>query len=376
MSETFGKLTPICPLNSPGVMTTLLNITPKVNLIQDLKFGKATMTILVSMSSTPPSPTPLNIRITSFTIAAGNRVHSSSVDFVASFATVSSEGFFGAGTINGLKRILINEAYGSVDIYSNGAGGFYTSGKDVNIKQAKALINMTLLSTAVGVGDVLKTRTATITLPLAMSGDMQHAIGKATIEITAAMISSNDLLISGKLFTPGITVPLFMSAEGHIANVALHLADPVHVIFDADPLQFRPQNTLRARVLFDATDGYVYQQKSTTGILTQVFPLTDWTNAKNETWHTSQNPSGLFENLKLRATLIGGTQPTFGQLFNVWLGFVKGSGNLPQVLEWQNELVNPFETGRFSTLFIELSEDDGTTILASGTYQLSIIWGG
>jgi hypothetical protein len=374
MTEVWAKLTRLCTGKMTGAMTTSVNLTPVGNLIADLKLGKGTIHLPLSHSSTAPSPTPINFLMWGLMSASGNQLWNINVDVVADSALVSSEGFFGPGTINGLKRILINEAYGSVDIYSNGFGGFYTAGKDVNIKSAKAFMILHLSTTAVGVGDVIKTRTATISIIGSQTSDMEHTIGFATIGLslthTAGGLAGTGITVFGKLLPPGITAHCFMSASMNIANAALNLSGAS--INDIDIGKTRPQNTMLAKIIVDGSDGNVYSQITNTGLLTALDESTDWTNAKSQIWKSATG-SGLYENLKLRATLTAGTQPSTGRLLNLWIPIVKGPGNQPDAPFWQNTLSGSEEI-RTSTLLLELSEDDGATILASGTYLIAARW--
>jgi hypothetical protein len=345
MSEVFAKLSKLCSPDSGAVMTTSLNITPVGTLLTDLKLGRGTIHLPLSMASTAPSPNPLVVLLWGESTAKGNYVHNVSVDAVAGFAQVGADAFFGPGTINGLKRILIDEAYGSVDIYSNGKGGFYTAGKDVDLKSGKTLMNLTLSTTALGDGDTAKTRTATITIIGEQTSSFQHVIGKASIGISAAVQSSADITTVGKLPPPGIVCDCSMTAIGGITNVDINLTDTVvtdNHLYLGTPS--RTREAMKARIEFDYPSGNVFKIITSTGLPQAVEEATDWINAKSEI--------GQFSDLFVRATLIAGTAPTLGFQLGLWVPWQSVS-----TVFWENTLPNPGETFRTSTLRVDLGRE-------------------
>jgi hypothetical protein len=357
MTTVFAKLTKICSPNMSGTMSFVMSITATPTLLTDLKVASASIAIPVSVSSIAPSPTPLRISMPFALTVQGNKSQLIPIDAVSDFADVKISAFVGAGTINGRKKVILQEAFGAVEIYSNGSGGFHTLGGFVQLKEAKALINMTTLISALGDGDTAKTRTATINIPVTTDATNGIFIAKARIDMLVNTDSSGDITVHASALIP---MRVDLTAVPNVAT--LYNLSPGHVIDSGT--EARPQASYLARVQITA-DGYVEHTLTSTGIAVQKFPLTDWLDQKSEApGDFAQNPN----NYKIRATLVGGTQPWTGNLLGIWIPVNTPVGLAKFGPFWENTLQS--EDYRRSRILIELSDDDGATILASTTKEI------
>lgn len=348
MTEVFAKLSKLCFPPSSSFISSTLTITAKATLLTDLKLASATISLPCDVVSAPPSPAPLRIQIPAELVASGNHVVDTQIDALAQRAEAPSIAFIGPGTINGRKKLVIDQAFGTREIYSNGAGGFYTLGGDTNFKEGKALMLLTAGVTALGDGDTAKTRTASINIPATVTADLDTLIATASISMTADCDVGNDLTWFGRPFTPGITLNFFMQAEG-FATENLNLTNSF--IYDFDDT--KGWNRFLARVDIK-DDGYVYQQIGDTGIPTQVSPSTDWIDQKANVGS---------KDYRVRCRLIVGTQPTLGNLLNIWIPITSNPF-------WQNTFPSPAETYRSSILEIDISDDGGSTVKDTAVFQL------
>ena len=96
--------------------------------------------------------------------AYGRKLPIGTGSWESQLADVSIRGFAGPGTIDGKKKAIINSAYGSVEIYNNSLGGFYTIGQSGDLKEAFGLINVFNQMSAIGEKDAIKFATGTITV--------------------------------------------------------------------------------------------------------------------------------------------------------------------------------------------------------------------
>ena len=352
MTEVFAKLSKLCFPPSGSYISTKLVITAKATVISDLKLAAASISLPAETSSSAPSLVPLRISIPAELTASGNYVLNSTISFISQDASIPSQAFFGAGTINGRKQIVIKETYGTREIYSNGSGGFYTLAGDTNIKEARSLINMTAGVTALGDGDTQKTRTASISIPAEIIADLDTLIGTASISIQATCAENGELTLFGTLVAP-ISIDALAFATGFATeNLRITTQD----ILDWDSIKIYTRHL--AKIEFD-DDGYVYKTIGDTGIRTQSFPLTDWIDQKAN--------SGS-KDYRVRATLHSGTAPTSGTMLNIWSP-INGVFTPPF---WENTFLSPFELFRTTSLNIELSDDGGITTKAIGRIKLEV----
>lgn len=158
---------------------------------------------------------------------------------VAQPAAWLSSGRIGAGTIDGRKTAIIDEAYGSLEMYNNGQGGFYSIGLAGATKEVFALINWAVDLNVIGSRDQILYRTGTFTF----AGDLAvvpvtQATG--TITMTADLVATaitkavatvsliGDVVADGNVpFTPTYDYPV---------NVITEVARADYI----DPEDFKP----------------------------------------------------------------------------------------------------------------------------------------
>jgi len=87
-----------------------------------------------------------------------------SLAMLADPAVFAPTGQIGPGTIDGQKKAIIREAYGSIELYNNSQGGFYSIGGAQQLKEAFALINVTANLDANGKKDQTAFAKGTITV--------------------------------------------------------------------------------------------------------------------------------------------------------------------------------------------------------------------
>lgn len=361
MTTVSAKLTKFCTGSLTGVMTTTLTLVARATLNTDLKLGSGTISMPATVVSCPPSPVPLRISIPTEMSALGSISYPTQVDGVSGPAQSNISAFVGAGTINNLKMIVLDEAFQSVDIYSNGSGGFHTLGGFTQLKTQKALINMPMTMTAFGDGDTAKVRKAVITIPTEASAAVGSFIASARINIGAEMrvLQGGTFLV--KTFSP-IHIDAFLTA---IPSVATLYNLTTQTVLDIAG-QAIPRANFRAKIQFTES-GYVQSTITNSAAAIQANPLTDWLDQKTEA-----DPPFNKNDYSFRAVLLAGTAPTRGNLLNVWVPANTNTGEPEDGPFWENTFYFS-ELVRTTTLGISLRKDsEPAVILATANFTIRI----
>ena len=157
--------------------------------------------------------------------ANGRLLMDGSMNAVAQPSIFSTLGQVGPGTIDGQKKAIIRTAFGSIELYNNSQGGFYSIGSAGLAKEAFALINFAVNLAAKGSRDQTKFGRGTITITgidsqnLAAIGNHTGvtATATATVDITAdgRNLAAGTLIFIGDLAVVGTTpfAPTYNGAQ-------------------------------------------------------------------------------------------------------------------------------------------------------------------
>jgi len=104
-----------------------------------LKFATMTITGTLTVSAIYAKASQLNIpgELT----ALGRNLPFGHLAILSDEAALSTFGQIGPGTIDGQKKAIIFQDYGSLELYNNSQGGFYSIGNEQQLKEAFTLIN-------------------------------------------------------------------------------------------------------------------------------------------------------------------------------------------------------------------------------------------
>jgi len=276
--------------------------------------------------------------------AYGRNLPIGDASLLAQESIFGTNGRIGSGTIDGQKKAVLRVAYGSIELYNNSQGGFYSIGSGAALKEAFGLINVTASLDAWGRKDQTQYRSGTIT----MIGDLDTTEPITSVTANVVMTATGSLVANGEHV--GVTATI--TAKGDLVSVG----DIVTVLTLDDKFIFDQDfggGFAEARYKID-NDGNVYTWISLVGSWVQIFTLTNWIRPNDEAGST----------YKVRATKISGSDPTNGAL-GTWQ-------TLDNDRFWSNILVS--EGSQTSTLLIEISIDE-VEILASCSVTLETIVG-
>jgi len=245
-------------------------------------------------------------------------------------------GQIGSGTIDGQKKAVLRVAYGSIELYNNSQGGFYSIGGGAALKEAYGLINVTSSVDAKPIVDATKFGKGSINI----SGDLDTT--EPITSVTGSVITGIGNVVAAAVHE-AITATSTMSgdlvASGDIVTV-LDLHN--QTVWDND------NAFADARYKVDG-DGNIYIYTGLFPGYVQIHSLTDWIRPNGEAGST----------YKVRATKTSGQNPTSGSL-GVWQ-------NLGIDRVWA--LQTSEEGFNSSSLLIEISIDE-VEILASCSVTL------
>jgi len=126
------------------------------------KRASATITLTSTLSVSAVYARATVIRFTGSLTALGRNLPIGTSAMLAQAAIFGTLGQIGPGTIDGQKKAIIRNAYGSLELYNNSQGGFYSIGNSAAVKEIFGLINFTSLTTARGTRDATKFARGTI----------------------------------------------------------------------------------------------------------------------------------------------------------------------------------------------------------------------
>lgn len=172
----------VSPLNGRGTMSILGSTLAAGYTDPNLKFAFGSISVSASLDSGSPYSRDGTMLMTSSLSAIGRLTKEANVAMQADMADFSSSVFVGPGTIDGQKRAIIREAFGSLQIYNNSRGGFYSVGDSQQLKEAYGLINVTGSLAGKGTRDATKFATGSISVTGALAGD-GTSLGSGSIDV-------------------------------------------------------------------------------------------------------------------------------------------------------------------------------------------------
>ena len=264
-------------------------------------------------------------------------------------ANLTTYGQIGPGTIDGQKKSLIREDYGSLELYNNGQGSFYSIGSSGSLKEVFGLINVVLNLNSKGSKDQTVYRSGSINQIGSLSAIGNHLLVSGSINVKGNMSGGGGTQFASAT----IVVSAGVTSVGSIISVWT-LSDILIKDFDPTSLE-----DVESSWRLDP-DGYIYIKRlnEVGDIWVKTLELTDWIIPHE----ASQNP-GPPPAIKVRATKLSGTDPTGPRALDVW-------HSTDLTIEWLLE-VTPNGGFRSCDLLIELSHDDGITIETSATITLT-----
>lgn len=147
---------------------------------------------------------------------------------IGDLAMKSARGLFltggqiGAGTIDGQKRALIQQPFGSIELYNNGQGGFYSIGAADVLKEAFCLINVTSLTAAKGTRDQTQYRAGTISISSHLASGDPITLATASVSI----IASGTLAASGSVPLSTASASIGLSASASADGLSMQPFSP------------------------------------------------------------------------------------------------------------------------------------------------------
>jgi hypothetical protein len=289
------------------------------------KYKSATITWSATLNVSAIYARAEAIAISGSLSAAGRLLADGDLAMQGQASEFNTSGQIGAGTIDGQKLAIIREAYGSIELYNNSQGGFYSIGGGAAVKEAFGLINVTSSVDALGSVDQTKFALGSISV----SGDLDTT-EPITSVLGSIITGIGDLAASGD--HTGVTATSTFSGDLAAAGelvVDLTLTNyTVHTITGSEPAY--------ASYKVDA-DGNVYADEGSGYVL--IFSADNWCRPVSEAG-----------NYKIRATKTSGSDPTDGNALDTWLALTTDKF-------WANEKLSG-KGSISSTLLLELSIDE------------------
>ena len=332
-------------INPTGTITILGAVLSAGYTDPNMKFALGTIDILGSLSIYGPQPAYGTITMTSDLKARPQNTLIGELAATSRRARMSGVGLVGPGTINGRKLYTLRTAYGSVTIYNNGAGGFYTIGLAEVVKEAFGNLLIASTLNASGTGDSLKLRSGSIVLPGDMAAKGRHTGVAGTVGITGDLSAgggkhraSGSIIMAGDLAANGFVDEVY-SLHGQLLSDAAFAPGTAEV---------------RIRV---GTDGNFYwwthNEEGTNQLWVQLFASSDWIR-----------PTTFAASKYVRAILVTGSTPYLGTL-NTWQ-------QTDVDRDWGLKVVAGFAGGeKDCRLRIDLG-DDGATVIEQAFFDLDV----
>ena len=252
----------------------------------------------------------------------------------------------GPATIDGQRSAVLRTSFGSLQIYNNGRGGFYTIGASGALKEAYSTSIFGGLLTARGEADLIKSRTAKIYMTPILS-NLLTANGRTNLPTT--LILGNGLL-AAKGDHALVTATATMS--GTLAAVGVQ-----------PPLEFNLNNRAVNDTQYNSQLSQVEYRINNNGFI-ETYKTDDGFFKTVEQWVDPASAGSDFDDpIYVRATRLSGVVP-IGSSLDTWHKLPDGDESwLVQASGGQGV--------RSSQLFLELSRDFGTTIDDSATITLN-----
>ena len=271
----------------------------------------------------------------------GRNIDEGSMALSANRFATNIQALSGPATIDGQRKAVLRTAYGSLQIYNNGRGGFYTIGESGALKEAYSTSIFGGSLAAKGQADFIKSRSATISMNATVTAD-----GKTNLP-TSVILGTGQLAAKG---------------NHALVTATATLSGALHGVGVQPPLEF----TLLDRTVYDIQYG-LQQAKSEWYIDNNGFIKT-WVNEDSfyvtrEQWVDPASAGQSFDDpIYVRATKLSGVTP-LGTSLDTWHKLPDGDETWSVRSNFGQGLV-------VCTLYIELSRDFGTTIDESATIQL------
>lgn len=341
----------------------------------------ATITIKTDVNMAALYPRQATITGAASMTAFGRGLPQGPMAMEAQRADFSVYGRIGAGTIDGQKQVVLNVPYGSVTVYNNSQGGFYTIGGAAEVKEGFAQLIAVVDMEARGERDSIKYVTASIGMQFDMSAVDAITLMSGTVNVNGSVdvtprmettatitgIAAVDGAGSNERFpaTGTISAPVDVDGDGTMITIASGTIQASATaaaiggtftyslsgatISDVDSFNSRQ---VYATVIVNS-NGNVYSNIN--GVQTQLSAGTDYVR-----------PTNGAPNLHVRFTASPlGDAPSVDP----------GSGWLPCTLNREYGFVidAPEEDVEYrdANLLIELSNNAGLTVVESGTYNIS-----
>jgi hypothetical protein len=263
-------------------------------------------------------------------------------------ADFTTFGQIGPGTIDGQKKAIIRQDFGSLELYNNSQGGFYSIGGAQLLKEGFALINWAINLSAKGSRDQILYRSGTITVTSDLDAVGEHTSVSGSINQSGSVNAGG-----GTTFAQAsISVSASIAAIGDEVAIVWNLTDTEVADFY---ISSQSSQTAEAGIKID-NDGFVYiRQAWQVGSWQKVHELTDWIIPQSAA-------GGPYNVAKVRATKISGFGLTGSREFDIWY---------LTAFDTEFTLSSTWNGLRETTFLLELSLDDGATILTSATIKLT-----
>lgn len=140
--DMFSKLRVLCGINAKGSIN-LSGATLSAGFTDpDMKRVKVAITMTGGLGISAIYARATAISLSGSLAAIGRVLPEGTIALTSSAAEIAIAGQIGAGTIDGRKTAVIKDPYGSIELYNNSQGGFFSVSGGQPIKEVFALINI------------------------------------------------------------------------------------------------------------------------------------------------------------------------------------------------------------------------------------------
>jgi len=237
LSAIISKASCVNPKGSINLTSSMTAAQPI--LVLGPRFGRGTVNVTGDMPTTSASlPHAGLTNITSFMSARGRIIPEGNMPLLAERSDVNLAGFIGPATIDGQKQARISTSFGSIELYNNSAGAFYSIGGAGTIKEAFALVTFAGTAIAKGRKDQTQFGKATILWNALITDDGAdpkgiHINNLATVNFSGAVTAHGSVLGKGAIIPTG---QLDVGGGSHIQRATTSF---IGLITQAKPTHFK-----------------------------------------------------------------------------------------------------------------------------------------
>lgn len=259
---TQAKATPGTCLTPTATLTMPAAVMSAFGGDLNQKFKAATITWSASLTISAVAARASSVLMQGELTARGRNLPIGTASFLSQRALIDLSGQIGAGTIDGRKTAVINEPYGSLEIYNNGQGGFYSIGANGALKEVFALMNWAVDLGAKGTRDAIKFAKGVITVTGEVTMDGRHtgiaamAVGVGSLSGYGRNIGIASILVDSDLAAMAAQqfVPTY-NGERNPTIIAQSDSSYQDETFSVPPVAFASANaSVRIYVVNEASD--------------------------------------------------------------------------------------------------------------------------